>query len=258
MAKKKSVPHGGAWKVAYADFVTAMMALFMVLWICGQRPEIIDATSRYFREPYKAFPKTSGILENQVAGTDKSAEHTDPNARPNEGFLRQAVRDFNRLLNIKDNDPDKPVDIEVTPDGLKITLYDRNRKPLFKENTAQLTQWGNFVIQTLAWLIERYDFRVYIDGHTSKGPASLGPNYGPWELSADRANAARRGLEFFAVEPSKMERVTGFGDTAPLPGQPPSAESNRRITVSLSLQQQTTTSSAAPAKSSDPLDPDHA
>jgi len=258
MAKKKKAHHGGAWKVAYADFVTAMMALFMVLWICGQRPEIIDATSRYFREPYKSFPKTSGLLENQVAGTDQSAEHTDPNARPNEGFLRAAVRDCNRLLNIKDDEPDKPVDIEVTPDGLKITLYDRNRKPLFKENTAQLTDWGNFVIQTVAWLVERYDFRVNIDGHTSKGPASLGANYGPWELSADRANAARRGLEFFAVDPRKMERVTGFGDTVPLPGQPASAESNRRITVSLSLEQQKPAAAASAPKANASPTPDHA
>jgi chemotaxis protein MotB len=239
MSKKHAAHHGGAWKVAYADFVTAMMALFMVLWICSQKPEIVEATARYFQDPYIAFEKAgSGSMEQQIAGTQKQASVPNPDVPANEGFLRAVARDFTRLLNVK-TEEDSPIDVELTSDGLKISIYNRDDKPLFKPGSAELTEWGEFVLKNLAWLIERHNFRVFIDGHTSQMDEKKETHYGPWELSSDRANSARRSLEHFAVNPQKIERVTGYGDTAPVNGAAPDFPRNERITISLSSQQDT-------------------
>ena len=234
MSKKHDAHHGGAWKVAYADFVTAMMALFMVLWICTQRPEIVAATAHYFQDPYIAFDKaSSGTMEEHLAGSRKESTIQHKNIKANEGFLRAVARDFAQLLNVKTAE-DSPIEIELTADGLKISIFNKDDKPLFKEGSAELTEWGLFVLQNLSWLIERYKFHVFIDGHTSHSKESKKANYGPWELSADRANSARRALEHFAVDPKKIERVTGYGDTSPIPGSDPQTARNERITISLS------------------------
>ena len=136
---------------------------------------------------------------------------------------------------MNDTDPEAPVDIKVTSDGLKVTLFDRNKEPLFEKDTPRLTAWGRLVFQNLAWIIERNQMHVVIDGHAAKGSNLPSKNYGLWELTADRANSARRALEFYAVDSGKIDRVTGFADTKPLPNTPPDSESNQRVTISLSL-----------------------
>lgn len=238
MAKKKNEHHGGAWKVAYADFVTAMMALFMVLWICAQKPEILVLASMYFKDPtYKPNPTTIGLMQKQIQAAQKDNEVKDQKEPINEGFLRAIAKDFYRLLNVKD-ETQPPVDITITSDGLKMTIYDRSKKPIFKDNTTETTDWGTFVFQNMAWLVERHNFQVMIDGHTPTGlDFGAKKDYSSWELSADRANAIRRLMEYYAVSPGKMKRVTGFGDTDNLPNVPSNSEDNDRITVSLSLTQ---------------------
>jgi len=246
---KKQTPHGGAWKVAYADFVTAMMALFMVLWISAQDKKILLATSRYFQQPFHSpFDDHSGIMpfnkelrdgsggqkENQDGSSSVKSSTTD--ARKIElNFLNSVAADYKRLLRMDDDAEQKSIDIQVTSDGLRITLFDRARRPLFIGKTTELTPWGGFVMQNLAWLIERNHFRVVIDGHTRSNLGLLGDSYSAWELSADRANAARRCLVHYAVAPAYIERVTGYADTRPVEGEPPDSESNQRITLSLSM-----------------------
>lgn len=238
MAKKHAAHHGGAWKVAYADFVTALMALFMVLWISSQNVEIRKATSKFFQDPYNAFPeRSSGMMSAQVAGARNDESHTDPSAPANMGFLQAVSKELYRLVNVEEKQEDKPIDIQITSDGLRINLYNRAAKPLFVKDSSEFTEWGTFVNQTLAWIIDRYDFKVFIDGHTPKGRGSLRKDYGSWELSADRANASRRALQRYAVEPQLFERVSGFGDTVPMPNTLPESDSNDRMTISLSAQQ---------------------
>ncbi len=246
MAKKKEAHHGGAWKVAYADFVTAMMALFMVLWICAQDKKILVATSRYFQSPFNAVAadKTSGIMEynserpqkgnGEKDGTNDNPSRTDPKEIDLQ-FLNSIAKDFYRLLNLEEDLAEKPIDIQVTSDGMRVTLFDRTRKPLFKENTAEFTDWGNFMMQNLSWLIDRHRFRVVIDGHTASGTKFPQENYTAWELSSDRANASRRALTHYAVDPKLIDRVTGYADTRPIPGLPRESESNQRVTLSLSM-----------------------
>jgi chemotaxis protein MotB len=256
MAKKKHEHHGGAWKVAYADFVTSMMALFLVLWIANFKPEILIYTSLYFKDPTnKSWPTTWGVMEKEIKATRKDASLNDQTHIENQGFLRAIARDFNRLLNVNDEDK-KPIDITITDDGLKMEIYNRTKKPLFKDNTTEFTEWGNFVFQNLSWLIQRYNFQVYLEGHTPKG-LDLGPNknYTPWELSTDRANAARRLMEYYAMTPEKMKRIAGCGDSQPLPNVPPDSEDNQRITVSLSLTQSAPPPPPAPGPGAAPATP---
>ena len=247
MAKKKGgAHHGGAWKVAYADFVTAMMALFMVLWISAQDEKILIATSRYFQSPFTSpLDDHSGVMpynkqEREGSGDDSTdttgrEKPTDSTRQIELKFLDSVAADFYRLLHLDRDLSDRPIDIQVTSDGLRITLFDRARQPLFDSGSAAFTPWGEFVMQSLSWLIDRNQFHVVIEGHTRKGLSLPDPDYSAWELSADRANAARRALTHYAVAPGLIERVTGFADTRPVPFQPEDSESNQRVTLSLSL-----------------------
>jgi chemotaxis protein MotB len=237
---------GGAWKVAYADFVTAMMALFMVLWISAQDKKILVATSKYFQSPFTSpFDEHAGVMPNNKDSQDsssssktkednKSAEQAK-SANVQLTFLNSVAAEFFKMLRLDQDLDQKPIDVQVTSDGLRVTLFDRARKPLFQGDGTEFTEWGRFIMQNLAWLIERHNFRVTIDGHTRSQLVLPREDYSPWELSADRANAARRSLVHYAVAANQIERVTGYSDTRPVEGEKPDAESNQRITLSLSL-----------------------
>ncbi len=241
--KKKEAHHGGAWKVAYADFVTAMMALFMVLWIAAQDKKILLSTSRYFQNPFNSpMDATSGVLPfdtNKPAkpqGDDSGADSPDSTVREVDlQFLNSVAKDFFRLLNLNEDLSDKPIDIQVTSDGLRLTLYDRARRPLFVDNSAEFTEWGRFVMQSMAWIIERHKFSVVIEGHTRAGLSFDKANYSGWDLSTDRAHASRRALTFYAVDENLIDRIGGYAATRPDPQFPPESESNQRVTLSLSV-----------------------
>ncbi len=240
MAKKAEAHHGGAWKVAYADFVTAMMALFMVLWITAQDKEILLATSRYFKQPFNALTDRSvGVMPGKSGGAVGSDKTRSTATAANLSFMNALASELSKMLDMQDTSVDKMADIEVTSDELRVTLYDRSVRPLFETGTAKPTEWGQLVLQNLAWIIERNQLKVYIEGYTATNPRSSAgagdQNYGPWELSADRANATRRTLEHFAVDPRKIERVTGYGDRRPVPNKAPENDANDRVTISLSV-----------------------
>lgn len=243
MAKKQAA-HGGAWKVAYADFVTAMMALFMVLWISAQDPKIVIATSQYFKNPFlaTAADATSGVLpfNNKKSapndGKDSGNEkEKDSQKAVKMTLLNSVAADFFRLLHLEENLAEKPIDVEITADGLRVTVFNRANKPIFVNDTAELTEWGQFVMQNLAWIIDHHRFRVIIEGHTRSNIAFAKQNYTSWNLSCDRALTTRGALVFYAVDDALIERVTGYGDTQPVPGSPKDGEVNQRITLSLSL-----------------------
>jgi len=219
----------------------------MVLWISAQDKKILLATSKYFQQPFHApFDDHSGIMPYNKQGTEGSgSEKSDDDAGKAKSasdarqieldFLNSVAADYKRLLRVDEDLEQKSIDVQVTSDGLRITLFDRAKRPLFAGKDVGFTPWGDFVMQNLAWLIERDHFRVIIDGHTRANLAMTGDTYTPWELSADRANAARRSLVHYAVDPKQIERVTGYADTKPMDGEPAESESNQRITLSLSL-----------------------
>jgi chemotaxis protein MotB len=171
----------------------------------------------------------------QGTGDEKEASR---NQQLQMTFLNSVAADFYRLLNLDQDLANKTIDVQITSDGLRITLFNRAKKPLFVGETADFTEWGRFVMQNLAWNIDRHQFRVTIDGHTRRRPADAVPataDYGDWELSADRANTARRSLVHYAVEPGLIERVTGYADTKPIAGEPPESDSNHRVALSLTF-----------------------
>ena len=239
---KKGGHHGGAWKVAYADFTTAMMALFIVLWLTSQDQRIKDAVERAFRNPFSSVTKESvGIIPNE--NKDNQAVKTatgnfDSASAVELTILRRINQDITRSFEGKDEQTgeESSVKLDLLPDGLRINVFDRSRRPIFEDQSTRFTAYGDWVFSTLAWEISRYtNFSIELEGHTEKGEKPLRPDYGGWEISADRANAVRRKLLQSGVVDAQIMKVAGFGDIAPMPDYPPTDEANRRVTVLLNV-----------------------
>jgi chemotaxis protein MotB len=237
MSRHKS--HGGSWKVAYADFVTAMMALFLVLWLTAQDTRIKEAIQRSFRNPFSSLTKESvGIIPNKdVHAVQPEKGNFDSVSVLQLELLRRLTEDLAKLL-AQDPDSQNTVKLDLASDGLRIEVFDRTRKPLFEPDTARFTQYGAWVFSTLAWEVGRYPtFTVELEGHTEAGRTPLHDDYGDWELSADRANAARRKLLEHGVSPPQIFKVSGVGSTQPLEKTRPDEEINRRVSVQLKVQE---------------------
>jgi chemotaxis protein MotB len=238
MAKKGH--HGGAWKVAYADFVTAMMALFIVLWLTSQDQRIKDAVERAFRNPFSSVTKDSvGIIPNKDTQAVKSSSGNFDSASAVElNMLRRMNQDFLKSLEMDFQDKtEDTVKLEMTPEGIRINVFDRTHKPIFERQSTRFTLYGKWVFSTLAWEISRTsNFSVELEGHTESGNPPMSKDYGDWEISADRASAVRRSLIEDGVRERQVIKVAGFGDSAPMPNCDTSDEINRRVTVLLNLQ----------------------
>lgn len=232
---KKGGHHGGAWKVAYADFVTAMMALFMVLWISAQDQEILLSTSQYFQNPFNApLDRTMGVMTGAGAGGGASGQGDEsPSSVLDLALLNQMANEFYRLLDIEESDDDAPVEVKVTSDGLRIVVYNRNKRPIFEPYSSNFTPWGELVVQNMAWLIERQPMQVRIDAHTAAPPASVGRDDSLWALSVEQANSVRQALVRYALPAERVDSVTGFADSRPLSDLDPEDDGNQRVEISL-------------------------
>jgi len=224
--------------VAYADFVTAMMALFLCLWLTSQDTRIKQAIERAFRNPFASVTKEStGIIPNKETQAVKSNSGNFDSASAVElRMLRRIVQDLSTSLQTSDQNGPQNVQLELTPEGLRIHIFDRAKKSVFMPDSTDFTPYGRWVFTTLAWEVSRYDnLLIDLEGHTEKGSKSKREDYGSWELSADRANASRRLLQQHGVNPAQVRKVTGMADTTPLPDHPPEDEVNRRVTVLLKV-----------------------
>lgn len=236
--KKKHIHHGGSWKVAYADFVTAMMALFLCLWLTSQDVKIKEAVERAFRNPFSNVTKESvGIIPNKdVSASFKQQGHFQSVSAVEMETMRHLSDDLSKLL--KQNEDVSSVKIDLTPEGLNINIFDRAHKPVFNPNTDVFTDYGAWVFSTLAWEIARYTtFHIELEGHTESLSESGGMDHGKWDLSTERANVARRKLMDNGVSDAQIFKVSGFGDNMPMFGFSPTNEINRRVTVLLKLRE---------------------
>ena len=240
MAKKKDEHHGGAWKVAYADFVTAMMALFIVLWIIAPEPNQNKIV--YEDEVSDAPPPPP---EQGGQGGDAKAPGEKNMDKAGEGAALKKKKDLQfiadeilKLLKIDESEPYQPADVKLINDTIKVSLYDRARKPFFKINSSVLTEWGDFVLKSLATVAGKNDLRLLLDGHTAKigRGAPVPQDYTPWELSADRAATARRRLLALDVRKDQVIRITGYADSRPIEKLDPTFEHNQRLTVHMGIQ----------------------
>jgi len=240
MAKKgHGGHHGGSWKVAYADFVTAMMALFLCLWLTSQDQKIKDAVERAFRNPFSSLTKnSSGIIPNK----DSSSSYKQQGKFSALSALEiEAMHHLNEDLAklFKDEEPDrKSIKIDVNSDGLSINVFDRTQHPIFNPDTDTFTDYGAWVFGTLSWEIARFrTFHIELEGHTNVRTDTSHEAVHKWELSTERANAVRRKIVQGGVGSEQICKVSGFADTIPLPETQPTDEINRRVTVVIKIKE---------------------
>jgi chemotaxis protein MotB len=242
--------HGGSWKVAFADFATAMMAFFLVLWLTATAsPEQKKAVEGYFRDPVgfteggspnpvdlegsasvvnEASPdiESSQIqIEDEVV--DELSE-TLEQRRMQELFqeLKEQIKQDETLQEFKDQ-----LLIDITDEGLRIQIVDRSGRPMFDSGRAELKYYSQDILFELAKTLGSVNNKLSITGHTDSTPFSGRPGYTNWELSADRANTARRALVAGGVRQQQIARVVGLSDSVLFDNEDPNAPVNRRISI---------------------------
>jgi len=219
-----------------------MMALFMVLWLAAQDQKIKEAVERAFRNPFMSLTKEgSGLIPSKNKDTSRggsSGKFDSATASAVEvAMLRRLQQELTKSLAKQEEQEDESVKMQLTPEGLRVSIFDRARKPVFEPESDKLTDYGAWILSTLAWEIARYKtFAVELEGHTEQGHRPASGSYGSWELSSDRANSGRRKLTQSGVNASQIKKVAGFADTMPLPNTDPTDAINRRITLMLRVQ----------------------
>jgi chemotaxis protein MotB len=238
--KQKHAHHGGAWKVAYADFVTAMMALFLVLWLTSQDEKIKEAVERSFRNPFATVTKEStGIIPTKDTRAVQNKDgNFDSAAMVELNMLRKIAEELLKTLQNGESNPEHDaVKVEPIPEGVRISIFDKAQRPIFKTDSKEFTEFGRWVVTTVAWQVSRYTntFRVELEGHTEKNQNPKKADYGEWDITTDRANETRRVLMDSGVSSEQIRKVAGFGDTQPLDGMPENDPVNRRVAVLLKV-----------------------
>jgi len=253
--------HGGAWKIAYADFVTAMMAFFLLMWLLGSTSEgDKKGISDYFQSPLKVAMQggsgagaSNSVINGggndltQSAGQSKRGDGADKNAKKLSGDknkVETAMRDAKKLATLSakiagviSNNPklsefSSNIRLEITPDGLQIQIVDDQRRPMFDSGSASVKPYMRDILREIGIALSDVDNKISLDGHTDRsayGNAARG--YSNWELSADRANATRRELAAAGMPEEKLARVVGMASSLPLEPDNPLSPSNRRISI---------------------------
>ncbi len=214
--------HGGAWKVAYADFVTAMMALFIVLWLMNSSKQVQDAVGGYFRDP----TGTSKMVGTNQQGSGENFTLTKQNMAKLKEQLQTVIRqvsDFDKLKN--------HIEMTVTAEGLRIELTESEAGTFFESGSPQPSSDGKELLSTLARELGKMPNRISLEGHTDSRPFAGPGNYSNWELSADRANASRRLMQQNGLRADQVADVRGFADQQLRDRADPADASNRRITL---------------------------
>ncbi|MBV9306436.1 MAG: OmpA family protein [Acidobacteriaceae bacterium] len=213
--------HGGAWKVAYADFVTAMMALFIVLWLMHASPEVQRAVGGYFKDPSGLSSQTG----TNIAGSGQNLTITKENMEKLKEKIAQAIRKSPEFQKLKDN-----VEMTVTNEGLRIELLETAKGMFFESGSPIPTQTGKDLLIQLAMQLGAMKNPLLMEGHTDSQRYE-NSNYTNWELSADRANAARRIMQTNGLQPAQVAQVRGFADQRLRLADKPTDPSNRRVSI---------------------------
>lgn len=247
--------HGGAWKVAYADFVTAMMALFIVLWIMSQSQSIRQAVAQYFKNP-GILAGASGVMEtSDIGGKIPTPGHSQelqtpapvsPDLAQDRNSLEEVKKrleeviaqlpELNRLRN--------QVFFQITDDGLLIELMERENSLFFDVGSANVKPEAQKILSLIATELGGLPNKLTIEGHTDSRPYGS-QTYTNWELSADRANAARRLMEAVGLRPEQIFALRGFADRQLRNPQDPLDFQNRRVSIIVMFQRPGTSGVAA-------------
>nr|WP_198981775.1 flagellar motor protein MotB [Herbaspirillum sp. ASV7] len=252
--------HGGAWKIAYADFVTAMMAFFLLMWLLGSTAKgDLNGIAEYFKTPLKvamAGGSGSGDANTVIPGGGKDLTRQDGQLRKGENdvvtrkqTLKQAQQELERaertrLEELKSR-IEKAIDsnptlkqfknqllIDITSEGLRIQIVDEKNRPMFALASAQLQPYTKEILHEIGRTLNDVPNKISLSGHTDATPYSQGEKgYSNWELSADRANASRRELILGGMDESKVLRVVGLSSAVLLDKEDPFNPINRRISI---------------------------
>ncbi|MDO8283903.1 MAG: flagellar motor protein MotB [Rhodoferax sp.] len=253
--------HGGAWKIAYADFVTAMMAFFLLMWLLGSTSEgDKKGISDYFQSPMKVAMQggsgagASASVVNgggsdltQSSGQSKRGDGADKRAKKMSGDQKKseaAKRDAKMLAalsakiaaaisgNPKMAEFSSQIRLEITPDGLQIQIVDDQKRPMFDSGSAALKPYMRDILREIGTALLDVENKISLDGHTDRSAyGNAGKGYSNWELSADRANASRRELANAGMPEDKLARVVGMASSLLLDPADPLSPSNRRISI---------------------------
>jgi len=223
--------HGGAWKVAYADFVTAMMALFIVLWLTNTSKPVKEAVAGYFKDPAGTTKVTGGNGKGPGQTAGEGATDSVTVSKENMSKLKDdlqsaihKVEDLNKLKN--------QIEMTVTSEGLRIELLESDKETFFDSGSPDLNRGGKETLIALAKELGTVPNKISIEGHTDSHPLyRQGGNYGNWELSADRANVARRLMQESGLRADQVTQVRGYADQKLRKPDAPLDPSNRRISV---------------------------
>lgn len=213
--------HGGAWKVAYADFVTAMMALFIVLWLMSASQDVQKAIAGYFRDPKGFGSQTGSAMGGNGDALTISKDHMDLLKSKLEQALRQTP-EFDKLKNY--------VQMTITGEGLRIELLESDKGMFFENGQSLPTSLGKDLLVQLAQELGKLKNPILIEGHTDSKPYES-QAYSNWELSADRANAARRLMQEGGLRSDQVSQVRGFADQQLRIPAHPDDPSNRRVSI---------------------------
>jgi chemotaxis protein MotB len=243
--------HGGAWKIAYADFVTAMMTFFLLMWLLSMLNKYQkEGISDYFKRPVKDIiaqktdPKNDMVKIQEVSTTNKNIQENKVNEAANIKDVKKAEQNKLASEQIK-SELEKQLqsnprisqyknilNFKVTSQGLKIELKDLKDKPMFSSGKTNFADYASSIIEWLATEMNKYPNRVMIIGHTDSKPIHGSDEYTNWELSSDRSNATRRELVHFGMSPEKVVRIVGVADVDTLEtAKSKEDDTNRRIDI---------------------------
>jgi chemotaxis protein MotB len=214
--------HGGAWKVAYADFVTALMALFIVLWLLNTNKPVREAVAGYFKDP----EGTSQKIGSNLSGSGESFALSKDNMPKLKEELQKSIKRMTNFEKFKDQ-----LDMTVTAEGLRIELLETESGTFFESGKPQPSSSGSELLIRLAEELGKLPNKISIEGHTDSKPYAEAGTYGNWELSTDRANAARHLMQEHGIRTDQVTQVRGFADQRLRKPDAPLDPSNRRISV---------------------------
>lgn len=247
--------HGGSWKIAYADFITALMAFFLVMWLLSIVPkEDLPGLADYFRMPLRAALQQgpqSSVSSSIIPGGGADITASKGEVRRASESIRvvqsdaerrdaQRLENFRRRLDelielsprLKAYRPQMRIDI--TSEGLRIQIIDNKNRPMFAMGSAEVQPYMRTILRELGPILNEVPNRISLSGHTDARPYSTGERgYSNWELSAERANASRRELVAGGMTEDKVMRVLGMGSSMPFQRDDDYADVNRRISLVL-------------------------
>lgn len=234
--RHSSAPHGGSWKVAYADFVTAMMAFFLVMWLLNMTSQEKRAVLAMYFKHFSLFTKSGQSFMydggQRPTGETHGGEEVLETGEFSSGLTNDdlATKLLTRVEESVNGPGQQQVLIAVTVEGVRIQIVDSRENPIFQTGSAQLTDSAKKIIKTLCLVLKNFPNEIAVEGHTDSSQ-SKNQESSNWELSIARASSARRELEASGIDPSRIARVVGFADRQLLLPELPTDARNRRISL---------------------------